>query len=321
MTMYLEKTPMLVKRIDNQTANISVFELVPQDGEALPQTTAGSHIMCHLDNGLVRQYSLINKGGKADSYQIAVLNDPDSRGGSRYIHENIHTGRMLTVSGPKNDFSLVLGAEKSVLIGGGIGITPMLSMARTLHAEGEAFELHYCAKSPETAAFVNELTRCDFADNVSIYYSKTDTPNRVDLSQLLSEIEPGKHVFCCGPEAMMDAVKAATMHWPRGSVHFEKFKAGAIEVQEDRPFDLRLSKSDKVLHVPAEKTAIEVLAEHHYEVDMVCGEGVCGACLVNVVDGDIEHRDQVLTDDEKSDNDVMTVCCSRAKSSSLTLDL
>lgn len=321
MSAYLEKQALLVSNIIEETPLISVFELTAPEGVELPDVKAGSHIMCHLDNGLVRQYSLINKSGEAQSYQIAVLNDPESRGGSRYMHESVKQGDEIQISGPKNDFSLVLGAEKSILIGGGIGITPMLSMARSLDAEGEDFELHYCAKQQESAAFIQELSECGFADKVSIYYSQTDEPSRLDVAKLLSEIEPGKHAFCCGPEALMDAVEEAASHWPRGSVHFEKFKAGAIEAQEDKPFDIRLAKSGKVLHVPAEKTAIAVLAENQYDVDMVCGEGVCGACLVNVVDGDIEHRDQVLTDDEKSDNDVMTVCCSRAKSAVLTLDL
>ena len=321
MTAYLEKVTLLVKDVIEETSSIKVFELVAVDDSELPLVKAGSHIMCHLDNGLVRQYSLINEGGKANSYKIAVLKDPNSRGGSRYMHEKIKKGCSVVVSGPKNDFSLILGAEKSVLIGGGIGITPMFSMAKTLHAERNDFELHYCAKYSESAAFVEELRTCDFADKVSFYFSQTNNPNRLNVTELLSAIEPGKHVMCCGPENLMDAVQAATAHWPRGSVHFEKFKVGAVGVREDKPFKLRLAKSGKVFHVPSEKTAIEVLAENHYDVDMVCGEGVCGACLVNVLDGDIEHRDHVLTDDEKSDNDVMTVCCSRAKSASLTLDL
>ena len=321
MKNYLEKDALCVKNVVMETPEISVYELAAPDGTALPNVTAGSHIMCHLDNRQIRQYSLIDAGGGALSYHIAVLKDPESRGGSRFIHETINTGDTMVVSGPKNDFSLVLGAEKSVLVGGGIGITPMLSMARTLHAEGEAFELHYCAKSPGTAAFISTLNACGFADKVHFHFSQTDEPDRLDVKRLLAAIEPGKHVFCCGPEALMDAVQAATTHWPRGSVHFERFKAGATEAQEDRPFDLYLAKSDKCFHVPAEKTAIDVLTENHYDIDMVCGEGVCGDCLVGVVDGDIEHRDQVLTEDEKSDNDVMTVCCSRAKSEKLTLDL
>ncbi|RDV29237.1 oxidoreductase [Alteromonas aestuariivivens] len=317
----LNKTPLKVKSITQETASIRTIKLVRADGGELPAPPAGSHIMLHLPNGLVRQYSLTNAQSETDAYRLSILLDEHSRGGSAYLHQQVNVGDELVVSGPKSQFPLVLGAETSLLIGGGIGVTPLLSMAKTLHQQGQNFELHYCARHQRDAAFVKQLRNCEFADRVHFYFSRDPDGERLNFNTLLHDIVAGRHLFCCGPNAMMDAVAQAASHWPRGSVHFEKFKADNHQVYEDIPFQLVLERSNKTFTVPADKSALDVLHDNGYDIDNVCGEGICGACLINVVDGEVEHRDGILSEDEKSANDIMTLCCSRAKSDTLVIEL
>ncbi|WP_017443799.1 PDR/VanB family oxidoreductase [Gayadomonas joobiniege] len=316
----LNKQSLVVSKIINESETVKTFKLSYPDLSPVPSVTAGAHLVCYLGNGLTRQYSLINGEQQTDAYYISVLKDADSRGGSAWMHENLKVGDSLLVSGPKNQFPLVIGAERSILIGGGIGITPLLSMAKTLFKQGSDFVLYYCARYQKDAAFVEHLKNCEFADKVQFYFSRDAGGRRMPITDIVKTILPGQHLYCCGPNLLMDAVANATLHWPRGSVHFEKFKANQ-KIYEDKPFVLELSRSQKTFQVPAEQNALEVLHENGYDIDMVCGEGICGACLVNVSAGEIEHRDEVLSDDEKAENDIMTLCCSRAKSNKIVIEL
>ena len=317
----LQKTPLRVTGRTDEAEHILSLELAALDGSELPPVEPGSHLIVHLADGLLRQYSLTDVAGRRDHYHLGILRDPQSRGGSAFIHDRIEVGDIIEITGPRNHFPLVLGAAHSLLIAGGIGITPILSMARSLHAQGDSFELHYCARSRAQAAFADWLENAPFAQQVSFHFDNGDPRRGLDLEQLLQPLKPGQHLFCCGPAGLMNAVEDAAQHWPRGSVHFERFKADQDGLGENRPFRLQLARSELELEVPADRTALDVLRDHGFEIESICEEGVCGSCLVDVEAGEIDHRDQILTTEERRDNDVMTVCCSRARGDHLVLDL
>ncbi len=317
----LQKTPLRVTGRNDEADHVLSLELAASGGGELPPVEPGSHLIVHLDNDLVRQYSLTDVAGSRDRYHLGILRDPQSRGGSAFIHEQVEIGDLIEVTGPRNHFPLVLGAAHCLLIAGGIGITPILSMARSLHAQGASFELHYCARSRSQAAFVNWLENAPFANRVSFHFDGGDPRRGLDLKALLQPLKPGQHLFCCGPAGLMNAVEVAAQHWPRGAVHFERFKADQDGIGDNRPFRLQLARSQLELEVPADRSALDVLREHGFEIESICEEGVCGSCLVDVEAGEIDHRDQILTSEERRDNDVMTVCCSRARGDRLVLDL
>ena len=317
----LKNAPLRVLQRKSEARNVISLELASIDGAELPPVEPGSHLIVHLGNGLMRQYSLTDPAGQRDRYHIGILRDANSRGGSAWVHEHVNTGDSIEVTGPRNHFPLVLGAAKSLLIAGGIGITPILSMARSLDARGEDFELHYCARDRDEAAFVDWLESCSFSNRVRFYFDGGNPARGLDVTSLLEPLIPGRHLFCCGPAGLMDAVDSAAAHWPRGSVHFERFKADQDSLGENRAFRLKLTRSGLELEVPAHRSALDVLREHGFEIESICEEGVCGSCLVDVVDGEVDHRDQILTAEERRDNDVMTACCSRARGKRLELDL
>ncbi|MDJ0776395.1 MAG: PDR/VanB family oxidoreductase [Gammaproteobacteria bacterium] len=317
----LQQTALRVTARRDEADDILSLALAAPDGSELPPVEPGSHLVVHLANGLVRQYSLTDSAGRRDHYHLGILRDPRSRGGSAFIHDRVEVGATLEVTGPRNHFPLVPGAARSLLIAGGIGITPILSMARSLHAADADFELHYCARSRGQAAFVDWLENSGFADRVHFHFDGGDRARGLDVTTLLQPLIPGQHLYCCGPTGLMDAVEAAASHWPRGSVHFERFKANQDGLGDNRPFRMVLTRSGLELEVPAERSALDVLRDHGFEIESICEEGVCGSCLVDVEEGEIDHRDQILTPAERRDNDVMTVCCSRALGEILVLNL
>ncbi|UTW13122.1 PDR/VanB family oxidoreductase [Marinobacterium rhizophilum] len=318
----LDRQELLVRAVKDETPLIRSFELVLDSGAELPPFEAGAHLAIHLGNGLTRQYSLFDAPGTGCSYRVAVLKDAASRGGSMYMHDEVQVGDRIRVTGPGNNFPLAEEAATSVLIGGGIGVTPILSMALELHRQGAEFEMHYCARSAEDAAFVDWLrSEAPFRDRVQMHFDGGDPARGLDVQALLAEVIEGRHLYCCGPGGLMDAVEAASSHWPANAVHFERFKASVVATAENQPFSVYLSRSGLELEVPADKSVLRVLRENGFDINTLCEEGVCGSCLTDVLDGEPEHRDQILSADEKSLNDVMAVCCSRAKSSRLVLDL
>lgn len=319
----LERETLIVRSLADEANGIRSYELAREDGGVLPAYEAGAHVAVHLRNGITRQYSLYDAPGTRDSYRIAVLKDPASRGGSQFMHDEVAPGDRLQVSGPYNHFPMAAEATSSLLIAGGIGITPILSMAYRLHRDGKPFELHYCTRNERDAAFV-ELLRNDvaFRDHVHLWFDGGDPRNGLDVKALLADVVSGCHVYCCGPGGLMNAVERAAQHWPAGAVHFERFSAAAAPASADNaPFRVFLHRSGVELDVPADKSILQVLKHAGFSVDTVCEQGICGACLTDVVDGVPEHRDHILTDDEKCANDVIAVCCSRSKSPRLVLDL
>jgi len=316
-------TDLLEVRVECRTdeaEGICSYELVSADGAPLPAFTAGAHIDVHVAPGLVRQYSLCNPPHERHRYVIGVLRDPASRGGSQAMHEQIRAGAKLTISAPRNHFPLV-DAPRSVLLAGGIGITPLLAMAETLSAQGSQFELHYCTRSPERTAFRDRILSAAYAPQVRFYH---DSTQELDLPALLAGLPRDSHIYFCGPAGFIDHVKAtaAAAGWPHEQLHLEYFGAAAPVPQDgDQPFEVKLASSGKCYTIPAGVTVLKVLNDAGVFVPASCEQGVCGTCLTRVLDGVPDHRDLYLTEEEQAANDQFTPCCSRSRSATLLLDL
>lgn len=311
-----------VARKTREAEGICSYELVRADGTALPPFAAGAHIDVHLPNGLVRQYSLCNAPGETHRYVIAVLRDAASRGGSEAMHDDVDAGSVLTIGAPKNHFPLV-DAERTLLLAGGIGVTPILAMAETLADSDAAFEMHYCARAPERAAFAERLGAARFAARVRMHYDSGAQDQRLDLAALLAAPASGTHLYVCGPQGFIDHVldSARARGWAAAQLHVEYFGAAAADTGDDRPFDVQLASSGKVVTIPAGRTVLKVLAEQGVNIPYSCEEGVCGTCLTRVLAGEPDHRDLYLTDEERAANDQFAPCCSRARTPLLVLDL
>lgn len=304
---------------------ICAFELVAADGGALPAFGAGAHIDVHLPSGLVRQYSLCNAPGETHRYLIGVLREPASRGGSAALHEQVQAGQQLTIGMPRNHFALVEPADQSLLLAGGIGITPLLAMAERLSARGEHFALHYAARSRARAAFLGRLATAPYAAQVALHLDDGPADQRLDLPQLLAAPWAGQHLYVCGPKGFIDAVlsEARAQGWPEAQLHWEFFANDAGGARDsDEPFEVALAASGgRVVLVPRGRSIVQALAEAGVEVMTSCEQGVCGTCLTRVVAGVPDHRDAYLTPEEQAANDQMLLCCSRARSARLVLDL
>ena len=306
----------------NEADGICSYELVPTGGGALPAFEAGAHVDVHLPGKLVRQYSLCNPPTENHRYQIGVLRDAGSRGGSEAMHDHIDVGSVLTISAPKNHFPLV-EAKRTLLLAGGIGVTPILAMAETLASKGAAFEMHYCARSPDKAAFKKRLGESHLCDLVHFHYDSGDAAQQLDMAALLANPQPDTHLYVCGPQGFIEYVlgTAKAQGWPASQLHVEYFSAAAVDTTGDQPFDVKLASSGKVFTVPPGTTVIKVLAEAGVEIPYSCEEGVCGTCLTRVIEGVPDHRDMYLTEEEQAANDQFTPCCSRSKTKVLVLDL
>lgn len=301
--------------------DICSYELVSIDGKPLPPFDAGAHIDVHLGGTLIRQYSLCNAPHETHRYLIGVLRDASSRGGSVAMHEAVHAGSVLSISAPKNHFPLA-DAPHTLLIAGGIGVTPMLAMAEALASTGAPFELHYCARAPERAAFRARIATSAFRRHAHFHYDSGDKAQQLDLPALLAT-PAATHLYVCGPSGFMAHVLASARQygWPEAQLHVEYFSGAVIDSTGDQPFEVKLASNGQVLTVPAGRSVIEVLAAHGIDLPYSCKEGVCGTCLTRVLDGVPEHRDLYLTDEEQAANDQFTPCCSRARSALLVLDL
>ncbi|HCE6396344.1 MULTISPECIES: PDR/VanB family oxidoreductase [Pseudomonas aeruginosa group] len=316
----------LVAHKKTEAEGIASFELVQANGQPLPSFAPGAHIDVHLPSGLVRQYSLCSPPEERHRYLIAVLEEPESRGGSRALHHQVQVGQTLQIGEPRNLFPLAEQRGKSLLFAGGIGITPILAMARYLARRGEDFELHYCARTPQRAAFLDWLRKCPFAERVRLHFDDGAPEQRLDAAQVLAAPAADSHVYVCGPGGFMQHIlgNAATRGWPAERVHREYFAAPAsapVELPGDGTFEVELARSGRVYRVPAERSVFEVLDEAGVVIPVSCEQGICGACLTGVLDGIPDHRDAFQTDEEKAANRYFTPCCSRARSARLLLDL
>ena len=307
---------------NNEAQGICTYELASADGSALPAFSAGSHIDVHLPGGLIRQYSLCNHPDEQHRYLIGVLRDPASRGGSQSLHEHIKSGDCLRISEPRNLFPLIHEARRSLLFAGGIGITPILCMAERLAHSGADFELHYCARSSERAAFVERLRNSPFADRVFMHFDE-QPETALNAAQVLASPQPGTHLYVCGPGGFMQHVldSARAQGWQEHALHREYFAAAPVDSSNDGSFSVKVGSTGQVFDIPADKTVVQVLESHGIDIPMSCEQGVCGTCLTRVLEGVPEHRDMFLTEEEQACNDQFTPCCSRSKSPMLVLDI
>lgn len=305
------------------TEDTATFELVSLDGQPLPAFTAGAHIEVALPDGLRRSYSLCNPPSERHRYQLGVLRDARSRGGSIIMHDVVQTGNTLRISSPRNQFALAALAGHSILLAGGIGITPLLSMAWQLHSDGASFELHYCTRSAGKAAFAAWLSDAPFAKQVHLHTDDGPTHQQLDLTALLTPCAAHTHVYVCGPDGFMQAVlnTARQAGWPDGQLHKELFSAEVTQEPGDVGFEVEIASTGEVIEVGADQTVVQALAAAGVDIPVSCEQGICGTCLTRVVSGTPLHRDQYLTDDEQAANDQFTPCCSRAKTARLVIDL
>ncbi|BFM09556.1 PDR/VanB family oxidoreductase [Halioxenophilus aromaticivorans] len=298
---------------------IAILDLMPTADDSLPAFSAGAHIDVHINDNLIRQYSLCTTPEQFAGYRLAVMEEPSSRGGSRTIFQQFAVGQTITISPPRNHFELQLPAQKVLLLAAGIGITPLYAMAQTLKAQGQDFELHYCLKEPGTGAFEDEI-KSQFSEQSHFHYSRVAESGRLDLPDLLKSQSLQTHIYLCGPAGFLDwacdCAKAAGL--PADQVHFEYFNA-EVELTGNA-FEIYCSESDVSVQVGPTDTIAQALKAAGVKVDVSCEEGVCGTCIMDVLEGEPEHRDHFLSDEEKADNDQIAVCCSRAKSAKLILD-
>ncbi|UPK32626.1 PDR/VanB family oxidoreductase [Bradyrhizobium sp. 186] len=311
-----------VKRISYEADNINSYELVSPAGEDLIPFTAGGHIDLHLPNGMIRSYSLLNDQCERHRYVIAVNKDLAGRGGSSFVHDNLGVGDIVTVSRPRNNFALCEAAEHSVLIAGGIGITPLLSMVRRLETLGRSWELVYAARTRRAAAFLDELNALGSNEPPKVHVDFDDerSGRMFDLPALVRTAPMRAHLYCCGPLPMLEAFEAATADRPVGHVHVEYFKARETPAIEGG-FEVRLARSNRTIEVGAGKTILEALLDAGITANHACAEGVCGTCETRVLEGIPDHRDQFLSKEEQAANKIMMICCSGARSRTLVLDL
>ncbi len=312
-----------VARKATEALDIVTLELVATDGSALPAFGAGAHVDVQLPGGITRQYSLCNDPKETHRYLIGVLRDPASRGGSQAVHDKVKEGDVLQISTPKNHFPLAHDAKKSLLLGGGIGITPILCMAERLANTGAAFEMHYATRSPERTAFRERIAKSSFAGQVAFHFDDGAPEQKLDLAKLLVKPEAGTHLYVCGPKGFMDAVlnTARAQGWPEDQLHYEFFGATVEKSDSDASFEVKLASSGRIVMVPKDKTVTQALAEAGVEIMMSCEQGVCGTCLTRVLEGVPDHKDSYLTPEEQAANDQFLPCCSRSKTPQLVLDL
>jgi len=321
--MSVETLKVRVARKRDEADGICSLELLPEQGGVLPAFTAGAHIDVHLSNGLVRQYSLCNPPSDKQRYQIAVLRDPVSRGGSQAVHDLVKEGQVLEISAPKNHFPLAADGRQHLLLAGGIGVTPLMAMAEQLSADGADFALHYFARSASKAAFVDRFVASAFASRVHTHWDDAPQDPPWSLATLIGKPQAGQHLYVCGPKGFMDAVLAAAraQSWTEDQLHCEFFGGQVVHDASDAAFTVKLASSGLEIQVGPEQTVVQALHKAGVDVPIACEQGVCGTCLTRVLSGVPDHKDLYLTPEEQAANDQFTPCCSRAKTTMLVLDL
>ncbi|KQY72497.1 MULTISPECIES: PDR/VanB family oxidoreductase [Ensifer] len=295
--------------------------LVSADGRPLPAFDAGAHLDMHVKHGdvdLWRQYSLCGDPGERNVYRLGILKDPKSRGGSVAVHEMAREGAVLEANVPRNHFPLKEEAERSILLGGGIGITPMLAMAHRLGVLGREFELHYCTRSRSVTAFLDILEAVPFFDRIRFHH---DDEKTCFVPATLPRPTPETHLYVCGPQGFMDWLIGAAQSAGYASDHIHREYFGANVDLTGGSFEVEARASGISVTVGPGDTIAKALAKVGIDVEVKCEEGVCGTCLTEIIEGVADHRDMFLTDEEKAQNAEMTVCCSRAKSRKLVLNI
>ena len=299
---------------------VLLFELRSPTRESLPGFEPGSHVDLHLPDGLVRSYSLMNDAGDRQRYVLGIKREEPSRGGSSWMHETARVGDLIYVARPRNHFSLLEAAPHSILIAGGIGITPLWCMVQRLQTLGRSWELHYRARRRAAAPLLEELTAPAYRERVHLSFSEDAPASRLDLPRVVGNGAPGSHFYCCGPVAMIESFQDACDAVEPERVHFEYFAAKEAPATAGG-FTVRLARSGRDITVAPGQTVLDCLRACGIQMASSCQQGVCGACETAVVSGSPDHRDLVLTDSEKAEGRTMMVCCSGSLSEVLVLDI
>jgi len=314
-----------VENIVSQTANVKSYVLTNAAGGELPSFSAGAHvdITVRLNGGKteVRSYSIASAPDATAAYTLGILREAEGKGGSAFMHDQVEIGDELSASAPKNHFPLDDEAEDNLLIAGGIGVTPILSMARALKQSGANFHMHYAARSPEDMPFKADVEEV-CGDRGRLYFDGGDPAKGVDLKDILSHRTPGRHVFVCGPAGLIGAVRdtAKELGWPENTVHFEVFKPEELDTK-DSEIEVTLAQSGETYTVPADVSILDHLLDKGVDIDWDCKMGICGLCATKLVAGEADHRDYVLTEAERNDEKQFCPCISRAKGAAITLDI
>lgn len=312
-------TPLRVTRKQPLAKDITLFELTHPDGQALPAFTAGAHITVQTPSGLRRSYSLCGNPEQNDTWQIAVKRDAQGRGGSQNMVDEVQAGDLLPTSSWSNLFELNDNASSYIFVAGGIGITPILSMVQHLQNQGRTeFKLYYCTRDPESTAFLDVLQTPELQGKVVVHHDQGDPAQALDLWPVFER--PGaSHVYCCGPQGLMDSVRDMTGHWPSERIHFESFGTATTEFADNQTFDVVLGKTGARVCVPSDQSILQALRAAGHHISSSCESGTCGSCRTSLLSGEAEHRDWVLRPEEHAHH--IMVCVSRAKSTELVLDL
>jgi ferredoxin-NADP reductase len=304
----------VVQAIARPTTDVVELVLAPADGGSFPDWTPGAHIDLILDDGMVRQYSLCGSPGDTSTYTVAVLLAPESRGGSKLVHQ-LEEGSTVRVRGPRNHFPLVT-APRYLFVAGGIGITPLLPMIEEVDAAGADWQLHYGGRSRSSMAYLDHLAQ--YGDRVTLV--PQDKQGLLDVPGVLAEPSPGTLVYACGPEPLLEVCERTCAGWPPGALHLERFTAKEVDTSDDSEFELVLQRTGIVTTVPAATSVLQAMRDAGVSVLASCLEGTCGTCETEVVEGEVDHRDSVLDADEQESNEVMMVCVSRCRGARLVLD-
>lgn len=308
-----------VRRRDVAADGVLTLTLAHPDGSDLPEWTPGAHIDLVLSESLVRQYSLCGSTGNRAQWRVGILRDPNSRGGSEFVHDRVQEGSTLRVRGPRNHFPLV-SSPRYQFVAGGIGVTPILTMIEAAEARGAEWHLLYGGRERASMGFLDDLER--YGERVNI--CPQDERGMLDLPSVLGTPRADTLVYCCGPEGLLTAVENACRPWPEGSLHIERFSAkpvGEPSPEALGTFEVVCQRSGVTLTVGPDDTIYELAEEAGLDVLGACMEGVCGTCECEVIEGDVDHRDSVLSDAERAAGDAMMICVSRSRSERLVLDL
>ena len=309
-----------IHAITHGGADVLLFDLRSPTGETLAPFTPGAHIDLRLDDGMVRSYSLLNDSRDRHRYVIAVKHEATSRGGSRWMHGSAKVGTLVDVVAPQNAFHLDEAAPCSVLIAGGIGITPLWSMVQRLSHLGKPWQLHYRTRSKAATPLLAELSEPAFLAHMKLSFSDDPNSGRLELQAIVADAPAGSHYYCCGPQKMIDAFEVACVGLEPERVHLERFSSTEAPATEGG-YTVTLAKSAREVPIPAGKTILEMLSSLGVAVPSSCQQGVCGSCETRVLAGTPDHRDLVLSESEKASGQMMMICCSGSLSERLVLDL
>ena len=313
-----------VDQIIDESSNVKSFVLSNAAGGYLPPFTAGAHIdvTVTLEDGSsdTRSYSISSDPEVTSTYTLGVLRETAGKGGSAYMHDKVTVGDKIESTAPKNHFPIDEEAEDHLLIAGGIGITPILSMARKLTRTQANFDMHYAARTPEDMAFKTDVESV-CGENGTLYFDGGDPAKGVNLKELLSHRPAGRHLYVCGPTGLIEGVRdtAKELGWPENTVHFEVFKPVELD-GEDHEIEVILAQSGETYMVPADVSILDHLLDKGIDIDWDCKMGICGLCATKLLAGEPDHRDYVLTEDERNDEQQFCPCISRAKGASITLE-